>query len=51
MAAAAGLPAITASTVADLVDLVSWALLGGVGLSPLEAQTVLGLLWTEAGDR
>ena len=36
---------VTAATVADIVDAVSWAVLGTAGCTPIEARAVLAALW------
>ena len=48
---ATGTPPFTCSLLVDALDYASWGVLAAAGATPLEAQAVLGLLWTEAGDR
>jgi hypothetical protein len=38
-------PPLTASVVIDVLDAVSWAILGSAGATPIEARAVLGSLW------
>jgi hypothetical protein len=44
---------LTAATAADVLDAVSWAVLGTTGCTPIEARAVLAALWTTdpAADR
>ena len=42
-------PPLTASVVIDVLDAVSWAVLGTAGASPNEARALLGTLWGTNG--
>jgi hypothetical protein len=44
---------LSAATAADVLDAVSWAVLGATGCTPIEARAVLAALWTTdpAADR
>ena len=42
-------PPLTASVVIDVLDAVSWAVLGTAGATPNEARAVLGGLWGATG--
>lgn len=46
-----GLPPVTAATVIDVLDAVSWAVLAAAGATPVEARGLLAGLWEQGGDQ